>query len=117
MGPLWGAKVPGIAVRNAAFWHDLGLKTVAIPGSVTIIEPFAFDRCERLESEKLSSSLKSILSSTFGSSARLLEIKIPSSVSYVGPLAFRGCDTHLIRCCASAKPEGWDFLWNLDNRP
>ena len=82
MGPLWGAKVPGIAVRNAAFWHDLGLKTVAIPASVTIIKPFAFDRCERLESEKLSSSLKSILSSTFGSSARLLEIKIPLSLLY-----------------------------------
>lgn len=112
-----GAKVPGIAVRNAAFWHDLGLKTVAIPGSLTIIEPFAFDRRERLESEKPSSSLKSILYPTFGSSARLLEIKIPSSVSYVGPLAFRGCGSHSIRCCASAKPEGWDILWNLDNRP
>ncbi len=112
-----GAKVPGIAVRNAAFWHDLGLKTAAIPGLVTIIEPFAFDMCERLESEKPSSSLKSILYPTFGSSARLLEIKIPSSVSYVGPLAFRGCDSHSIRCCASAKPEGWDILWNLDNRP
>ncbi len=35
------AKVPGITVRNAAFWHDLGLKTVAIPGSLTIIESFA----------------------------------------------------------------------------
>lgn len=111
-----GAKVLGIAVRNAAFWHDLGLKTVAILGSLTFIEPFAFDRRERLESEKPSSSLKSILSSTFGSSARLLEIKVSLSLLY-RPLAFRGCDTHLIRCCASAKHEGWDILWNLDNRP
>lgn len=111
-----GAKVPGIAVRNAAFWHDLGLKTVAIPGSLTIIEPFAFDRRERLESEKVSSSLKSILFSTLGSSARLLEIKFPLSLLY-RPAGLQDCDSHSIRCCASAKHEGWDILLNLDNRP
>ncbi len=72
----------------------MGLESITIPNSVTIIDSDAFWYCESLEC-----------------------IVIPSSVVNIGAHAFRDCTEPLICASPSSKPSGWNYYRNDSNCP
>ena len=65
--------------------------SVAIPSSVTTIEPSAFRECSRLESVELPDGLVEIGDNAFRECVSLRSITIPASVRRIGYFAFRDC--------------------------
>ena len=58
-----------------------------------------------------------IAKSGFTGCDKLVSIEIPDSVTSIGDSAFGGCLSLTIYCEATSKPSGWNYYWNLDNRP
>lgn len=68
-----------------------GLKTTAIPNTVTAIGGYAFDECVGLTSIDIPNSIISIGSHAFSDCEMLTDVVIPNSVLTIGEKAFSGC--------------------------
>ncbi len=80
-------------IADQAFHYCSGLKSVAIPGSVTSIGKYAFDYCTGLTGElKIPDSVTEIGYGAFEYCTGLTgELKIPDSVTEIGNGAFSDC--------------------------
>ncbi len=96
-----------------------GCQASIIPddGSVTSIGHLAFYKCTSLTSITIPDSVTRIGDQAFSGGSSLTSISIPDSVTSIGAGAFYGCDSLTIYAEANEQPEGWDYRWNLDNRP
>ncbi len=79
------------SIGEFAFYHCIGLTSVAIPSSVTSIGVEAFYECKGLTSLELPSSLTSIDRSAFYGCVGLTSINLPSKLKSIGSNAFGGC--------------------------
>ena len=68
------------------------VKTVALPGSITVLPQGAFMRCSMLQHIDFSSTLQEIGPQAFAYCKQLQEVSIPSTVQKIGPEAFFFCE-------------------------
>lgn len=78
-------------IGYGAFGECEELSSVAIPNSVTSIDPFAFCNCTSLTSVDIPNSVTHIGSSAFYACTSLTSVAIPNSVIQIGSSAFEGC--------------------------
>ena len=80
-------------IPSDACSHNISVKTIDIPSSVTSIGDAAFYGCSALKQIDIPSSITSIGDRAFKNCSALEEINIhsPSSVTYIGNAAFSGC--------------------------
>ena len=83
--------IPVTEIGTRAFEKCSRLTSITIPSSVTSIGGYAFYDCSRLTSITIPSSVTSIGSSAFSGCSWLTSITIPSSVTSIGSSAFSGC--------------------------
>lgn len=81
-----------VGIGMSAFDGCTGLKSVAIPNSVTRIESSAFYGCTNLASMKMSNSVTYIGDNAFQHCSSLTSIELPSSIELMGDGVFYGCD-------------------------
>ena len=105
------------SIGESTFRNCSSLTSVVIGDSVTSIGNHAFDGCSSLTSIEIPDSVTSIGSSAFEDCSSLTSIVIPDSVTSIGKSAFYECTSLTIYCEATSKPSGWDYSWNLYNRP
>ncbi len=74
-----------------AFSESQSLKRITIPGSVKVIDKFAFHDCVRLESVEIMDGVEAIKDDAFSECQALKNITIPGSVKNVGAGAFERC--------------------------
>ena len=82
--------LPGTKTVAHSACRGGALETVTIPGSVTLIDQYAFNDCANLKSINLSYGLEHIKDSAFARTA-IEEIVIPESVTKMNHLIFSGC--------------------------
>jgi len=76
---------------TSSFFSCIGLDSIILPSSVTTIESSAFSGCSGLTTINIPTSVSSIASSTFRDCSNLDSINIPSSIFSIGSYAFSGC--------------------------
>ncbi len=113
--PLWLKTISLMSdlARNGvkAIKDDIGLTSVVIPNSVTIIESHAFFFCTGLTSITIPDSVESIGGLAFEGCYELKSITIPAKAVKIGTDAFKGCDKAKIYCHRQKPnrwPDGWD---------
>ena len=67
------------------------LRSVSIPGTVTVIAGFAFSNCKYLPEITIPSSVTTIGGSAFASDSMLVSITVPVSVTSIGSGVFQNC--------------------------
>lgn len=83
-----------------------GLKRVALPAGMEVLESELFCRCVRLESAQLPPGLRVIESEAFKGCVSLREVDIPASASRIDYAAFENCKTLTHMCL----PDGYTKL-------
>ena len=78
-------------INDMTFYGCGGIRSIAIPNSVTTIGASAFDHCVGLTSFTIPNSVTTIGSSAFKYCYSLTSITIPNSVTTIGPSAFSRC--------------------------
>ena len=78
-------------IGKSAFEDFTSLTSVSIPGTVTVINGYAFYKCYSLSSVTLPKSLKTIGYNAFDYCTSLKSITIPASVTEIGNHAFYEC--------------------------
>ena len=79
------------SIREMAFWHCSGLRSLTIPSSVKSIGAQAFDGCSGLTSVTIPNSVTSIGRNAFDGCSGLTSVTIPNSVTSIDAWAFSGC--------------------------
>lgn len=69
----------------------MDIQSVTMGDSVTEIGFMAFNKCEKLESSKISRSLQTIEDDAFNGCGKLKSITLPDSLTYIDDSAFAGC--------------------------
>lgn len=87
-----------------SFYNCLNLKTVDLPGSVTVIDGAAFQACKSLTSITFSDGLKNIELYAFYSCDKLASITIPRTVTYIGQSAFASTGLRTVRVMPTSPP-------------
>ena len=80
-----------LGIADRAFDDCRDLRSVTIPGSVTLIGGFAFARCTELTSVTIPDSVTLIGGSAFAGCERLTSVTIGNSVTSISSFAFQGC--------------------------
>lgn len=75
-----------------AFFHNLFVKNVIFPDTVTVIDKNAFLGCEKMTSVKMSSNLRYLGSHALFKCISLEEITLPATLEEVGEYAMFNCD-------------------------
>ena len=73
------------------FQHMKSLKSIAVPGSVEIIDVCCFANCDLLESVKLQEGTKKIRDYAFAECPKLREVILPHSLEVIERYAFKKC--------------------------
>ena len=85
-------EVPRYCSRICSYaFSNSSTVAVHVPGSVTVIEPFAFTNNEHLKKVDLPVGLQRIEEGTFLGCDKLAQVNIPKTVKYIGKNAFAGC--------------------------
>jgi hypothetical protein len=100
-------------IGKDAFRGSIGLKTVVIPDSISIIEDRAFYYCHQLLSVELPSHLEFLGSQVFYNCTSLISIVLPSSLTYVGSSVFTFCTEVVIYVEALSLPLSWNEDWDI----
>ena len=79
------------AIAENAFRHNLNLKHIVLPDTVTRIDAYAFAGCHALETIVMPRNLEALGSSAFSESAALKEITVPEGISALPSSAFQIC--------------------------
>lgn len=87
-----GKKVTAIG-SNAFNSISSSLKTVKVPGSITVIDPYAFEKLTALEKVELGSGVTSIGESAFYGCTKLTSVNLPNTVKTLGEKAFLNCSS------------------------
>lgn len=97
-GAFRGSRIKSVQIPGAvsvigahAFEECNQLTQVSIPGSVGVIERMAFAECAALKSVTLEQGIRSIGESCFFHCKSLQEIRFPSSIIFIGDNAMDGC--------------------------
>ena len=85
--------VPESAFMDSYLKGKTSLTSVVLPGSITIIENFAFQKCGNLMSVSIPTSVISIERYAFQGCTSLTSVTIPSSVTFIGEHAFQDCSS------------------------
>ena len=80
--------LPVTTIGMRAFQNCSQLTSVNLPASVTVIEDYAFSRCQNLRAVHLSEGLKSICWHAFSNCNNLSQVEIPSTVMLIEGWAF-----------------------------
>ncbi len=83
--------VPVVAIGYAAFYGQVGLKSVTIPGTVTDIGYFAFYNCTDLTSVVFLDGITNTGPYSFSGCTSLTNVILPDSVTSIEEHTFRGC--------------------------
>ncbi len=105
--------LPVTIIGDGAFNRCYRLKSVTIPSSVTEIWHRAFANCYQLESVNIPSSVTGIGHYVFTGCKALKSVVIPSSVAYVGGNTFQGCEGVTVNCEVESQPTNWDRNWSV----
>ena len=101
----------------SAFAGCGGLTSITLPEGITIIGSGAFSSCNGLTGIIIPSSVTKIGGWAFFGCNGLTGIIIPKSVVEIGTNVFDDCSKVTIYAQTVSKPQGWNSLWNPDNRP
>jgi hypothetical protein len=83
---------PGVTnIGSDAFNECLNLKSIALPNTLVLIGPGAFEACMNLTNAPILSGVTSIGGEAFGNCNELTNIVIPGSVRSIGEGAFEFC--------------------------
>lgn len=74
-------------IRESAF-RGTAIENIKVPPSVTEIEKYAFDSCQKLSKVTLYEGLLKIGPNAFQNCTSLCELKLPRSITAIGPNAF-----------------------------
>lgn len=85
--------MPVDKIGDGAFYRCESLTTLKIPGSVKVIEEFAFGHCEKLQRVVFEDGLKSIGNYAFLECESLTEINLPYGTEKIGERAFGECNS------------------------
>lgn len=80
-----------VTLVHSSFYFNSGLKSIALPSSLTALGPRAFDNCRTLVSVLINEGPASIGDFCFTGCSSLRSISIPASVESIGNNAFNGC--------------------------
>ena len=80
----------GLSRIGAAF-GSCGLTEIVIPGSVQLLDPYAFYGCEKLKTVVLEEGVTDIGRSAFRDCTALTSVTLPESLLSIGKNAFDGC--------------------------
>ena len=81
--------VPVTTIGPNAFYNQIGLTSVTLPGTVTSIEDSAFGGCSNLTSVNIPGSVTNIGNAAFWACTSLTTVTIPAAVSRIGGGAFQ----------------------------
>ena len=79
-----------VAIGSYAFSGRLGLKTVELPATITVVEPYAFYECDGITGASLGSA-ETIGYRAFYSCESLAELTIPDATTTIQEEAFHSC--------------------------
>ena len=82
---------PVVSIGNSAFYNNVSLKKVSLPGSVREICDYAFDNCLALEEISFSPNIVRIGFNAFSDCEKLREIKLPAALKLIETSAFARC--------------------------
>ena len=80
-----------IGIGDWAFYGCKGIKSVAIPSSVSYIGKYAFSQCTGLEEITIPRGVQSIEEATFEGCSRLKSVTLPEGLDHIWISAFSGC--------------------------
>lgn len=83
--------VPVVGINEYAFYENLQLTSVYVPGSVIEIGTNAFTKCKNLIAVTLAEGVSEIGTLAFSGCTALTSITIPNSLTYVNSPAFQDC--------------------------
>ena len=82
---------PVTEISGKGFTGYMGITTVTIPDSVTIIKKYAFADCINLTSVTIPNSVKTIEECAFNGCPKLTTITLPDGLERLGDCVFLGC--------------------------
>lgn len=91
-------------VANSAFYDNLGLNSLSLPGTVNNIGVYAFYGCRYLTQINIPEGVNYIEYCTFGMCQRLPSIVIPKSVTWIAQNAFSDCNALTSITCRATTP-------------
>ena len=98
-----------------------GCQTTIIPGTVTVIHPYAFSYCQGLEEIYIPNSVTTIGAEAFEYCYDLASVHISASVTYIGNWAFYSCTSLDDVYCDNVDPSAIELgsyvfgRYNVDN--
>ena len=98
------------AIGEMAFHYCDQLRSVTIPGSVNIIESYAFSSCENIEQVYLGEGVMEIHFAAFFGCVSLVKFTLPTSITYLGNYIFARC---ISLCEINYSGSAEDFYWNV----
>jgi len=79
-------------IGSNAFEKNGTLQMLILNEGLEVIKPYAFFKCENLESVRFPSTLKKIGMLSFGSCTSLGTVSLPEGLEVIGDMAFTGCN-------------------------
>jgi hypothetical protein len=86
-----GKRLAVTVIEKSAFFGQVSIVSVDIPGSIHTIGEAAFEGCASLASLKIPAGVRSIGKSAFAGCDSLTEVEIPPKVREISASAFTGC--------------------------
>lgn len=79
-------------IAENAFFHNMFIKSIVMPDTITAVEKNAFLGCEKMQTIRLSANLKKLSSHALYKCAMLTEITIPATIEEIGDYAMFDCN-------------------------
>ena len=105
----------GVTSIPASAFQQSALTSITIPGSVTLIEGYAFCNCKNLKTVKLEEGVKYIYGDAFSYCSALESVSIPSTITAIEDDAFYECDRLANVYCYAAPEFDLNFEYDEDD--
>ena len=105
----------GVTSIPTSSFQQSALTSITIPGSVKLIDGYAFSKCTNLKTVKLEEGVKYIYGDAFSYCSALESVSIPSTITTIEDDAFYGCDRLANVYCYAAPTFNLNFEYDEDD--